>query len=192
MRRIKGWSERISLDEQKIERMKDEDMKTVNEITRMVRGSGLALGTILIAAFTAVAPANAQYKPTGDDGITASPKVRAMLDERRARTTPVSATVPSMACPKCKDTWVAQADTNSKGLGARTLMGNTTKLVAQHLCGGCGVDWAIVGTGKAKHAVATHKCSSCGSENLACCSTKGSSDVATKGMGQKFQIAPVK
>jgi NMD protein affecting ribosome stability and mRNA decay len=168
------------------------DMKTANENTRMVRGSGLALVTILIAAFTAVAPASAQYKPTGDDGITASPKVRAMLDERKARTTTVSAAVPAMACPKCKDTWVAQADTDSKGLGARTLMGKTTKLVARHLCDGCGVDWAIAGTGKAKHAIATHKCSSCGSENLGCCSTKGSSDVATKGMGQRFEVAPVK
>jgi hypothetical protein len=30
--------------------------------------------------------ASAQYKPTGDDGITASPKVRQMLNERAAAT----------------------------------------------------------------------------------------------------------
>ena len=168
-------------------------MKKVNEITRMIRGSGLALAAILIAGFTAVAPANAQYRPTGDDGITASPKLRQQLDERKARTTTLVATaVPSMACPKCKDTWVTQTDTNPKGLAARTLMGQTTKRVAQHLCAGCGVDWSVAGTGKGKHAVATHKCSGCGSENLACCSTKGSSDVATKGMGQKFEVAPLK
>jgi hypothetical protein len=30
--------------------------------------------------------ASAQYKPTGDDGVTASPKVRQMLNERAAAT----------------------------------------------------------------------------------------------------------
>jgi hypothetical protein len=159
-------------------------MKKMNN-TLIAALAGLALALVASSA-------QAQYKPTGDDGITASPKVRQQLDERRARTTPVAAVVPSMACPKCKDTWVVQADKNSKGLGARTLMGKTTKLVAQHLCGGCGVDWAIAGTGKAKHAVAAHKCSGCGSENLACCSTKAAGEVATKGMGQRFEVAPLK
>jgi hypothetical protein len=107
----------------------------------------------------------------------------------QSETMPVSPTVVSMACPKCKDTWVAQADTNPKGLGARTLMGQTTKRVAQHLCEGCGSEWTTAGNEKAKHAVATHTCSGCGAGNLACCSTKGSGDVATKGMGQKIQIA---
>ena len=167
-------------------------MKTLNEITRIVRGSGAALATVLITAFMAAAPANAQYKPTGDDGITASPRLRAQLDERKTTTTAVSATAPSMACAKCKDAWVAQADTSSKGSGARTLMGQTTKSVVQHLCGGCGTEWTTAGNGKAKFAVATHKCSSCGAENLACCAPKGASDVATKGMGEKFQIAPLK
>ncbi len=156
------------------------------------------MNNMLVAALAGLAlalvasSAQAQYKPTGDDGITASPKLRQQLDERSARTAPVAANVPSMACPKCKDTWVAQVDTNPKGSGVKTLMGKRTKLVAQHLCNGCGVDWAVAGTGKAKHAVATHKCSGCGSENLACCSTKGTTDVATKGMGQKFEVAPLK
>lgn len=168
-------------------------MRTVNKITRTVRGSGLGLAAILIATFIAVVPANAQYRPTGDDGITASPKVRAQLNERRATATPVAATTATMACPKCKDTWVAQADTNSKGLGARTLMGKTTKLVAQHLCAGCSTDLATAGAGKAKHTVATHKCSGCGAENLACCSAKGANAaVATKGMEKQVQIAPLK
>ena len=97
-----------------------------------------------------------------------------------------------MACAKCKDAWVAHTDTSSKGAGARTLMGQTTKSVVQHLCGACGTEWTAAGDGKAKLAVATHKCSSCGAENLACCSAKGASDVATKGMGEKFQVAPIK
>ncbi len=153
---------------------------------------------IMIAVLASVAlsliagTAQAQYKPTGDDGITASPKVRAQLNERRAQTIPVSVAAPSMACPKCKDAWVAQADTNSKGLGARTLMGQTTKLVAHHQCGGCSTDWAVVGTGKAKQSTGNHKCSSCGAENLACCSVKGAGDVATKGMEKKIEVAPLK
>ncbi len=167
-------------------------MKTVNEITRKIRGSGLAVAAILIATLAAVAPANAQYRPTGDDGITASPRLRFQLDERRARTAPAVPTQPTMACPKCKDAWGAQADTNPKGLGARTLMGQTAKLVAKHLCNGCGTDWSVAGTGKGKHSVATHKCSGCGAEDLACCSPKGSGTVATRGMEQKVQIAPLK
>jgi hypothetical protein len=171
---------------------KNEDMKTVNEITRIVQGSGLALAAILIATFTAVLPANAQFRPTGDDGIAASPRLRAQLDERRVRATPVSATAASMACPKCKDAWVAKADITSRGLGARSLTGQTTNRVAQHLCAGCGTDWATTGTGRAKLAVASHKCSGCGSESLACCPTKGTGAVATKGMDKKIEIAPLK
>lgn len=145
-----------------------------------------------MASLTTVSTANAQYKPTGDDGITASPRLRFQLDERRARSTPAAVAEPTMACPKCKDTWVAQADTNPKGLGAKTLMGATTKLVAKHMCDGCGNDWSVSGTGKGKQAVAIHKCSGCGSDNLACCSRKGTGEVVTKGMDKKSEIAPLK
>ena len=51
----------------------------------MVRGSRLALAAIFIAAFMVVAPVSAHYRTTGDDVITASPKVLAQLDERRAK-----------------------------------------------------------------------------------------------------------
>jgi hypothetical protein len=169
---------------------KDDDMKTMNEITRMFRGSRLALAAILIASVGAAASANAQYKFTGD-GIAASPKLRQQINERIARSTPAVAPVPTMACAKCKDTWMAQKD-NSKGLGARTLMGQTTKLVPTHLCAGCGTDWSVAGTGKGSHAVATHKCSSCGSENFACCSGKSTGNLATKGMGTSVEVAPLK
>jgi hypothetical protein len=144
-----------------------------------------------IAVLTLVSPVQAQYKPTGDDGITASPKVRAQLEERRAGKQPVAVTAPSMACPKCKDAWVAQVDKDPKGLGSRTLTDQTTKLVAQHLCQACAADWNVVGTGKARQSIASHKCTSCGAENLACCS-KDSGAVATKGMENKIEIAPLK
>ncbi len=39
---------------------------------------------ILTAAFSLINNAGAHYKPTGEDGITASPKVRLMLDQRAA------------------------------------------------------------------------------------------------------------
>ena len=50
----------------------------------------------------------------------------------------------------------------------------------------------VAGTGKAKQSVATHRCSGCGSENYACCFPPGSKDVATKGMGMRFEVAPLK
>ena len=63
-----------------------------------------ALAGIAMFAFTS--SVLAQYKPTGDDGITASPKARALLDERKARLNTAVAAVASMPCPKCKDVWV--------------------------------------------------------------------------------------
>ena len=159
-------------------------MKTVNEITRKVGGSGVCAAAILIATLAAVAPANAQYRATGDDGITASPKARAQLDERRARSASAVTAETAMSCTKCQDIWVAQADTNSKGSGSRALLGQATRLVVKHKCDGCGTEWSVAGTGKTKQAVATHKCTGCGAENLACCSGKGSA--------QKVEVAPLK
>ena len=168
-------------------------MKTSNHITRIIRSCCFSCASLLIAGLVMSATsANAQYKPTGDDGITASPRLRAQLNERAARPANLVAAEPAMACAKCKDAWVTQADNSPKGLGARTLMGAPGKLVASHLCLGCGADMAVTGTGKAKQTVASHKCSSCGAADLACCSTKGSGAVATKGMEQNFKIAPVK
>lgn len=55
------------------------------------------LNSILFAAAIAAtlslaSNASAQYRPTGDDGITASPKVRQMLNERAAATRVAPAT----------------------------------------------------------------------------------------------------
>jgi hypothetical protein len=166
-------------------------MKTANEMTRMFRGSRLALVAILIATVAAAASANAQYKPTGDDGITASPKLRQQLTERSSMPAPAVAAMPSMSCSKCRDAWVTLTDTTSKGAGARALVGQATTRVAKHLCDGCATDWSQAGSGKGTHTVAAHKCTGCGAENLACCAPKGSSTVATKGM-EKFEVAPVK
>lgn len=163
-------------------------MKRVKEIIRIMP-TGFALGLI---AGLLVSQAQAQYKPTGDDGITASPRLRQQLDQRKARpSTKVAAAV--MACSKCQDTWVSLPLGSVLGSGGRALTGNTTQLVAKHLCDGCRVDWAVTGTGKAKQSVATHNCSGCGSTDMACCSAKGSvSNVATKGMQKPVHVAPVK
>ena len=48
-----------------------------------------ALVAPLLVSMGTVATAHAQYRPTGDDGIAASPRVRQQLDERRARSTRV-------------------------------------------------------------------------------------------------------
>jgi len=167
-------------------------MKTTNQVTRFIRSCAFTCASTLVLGVLVTAnSANAQYKPTGEDGITASPRLRAQLNERAVRPESLVAAQPAMSCPKCKDAWVTQTD-NPKGLGARTLIGAQGKLVASHLCPGCGADMTVSGTGRAKQTVASHKCSSCGVEDIACCSKKGSSTVATKGMDQNFKVAPVK
>lgn len=143
-----------------------------------------------IALFSLAGPVQAQYKPTGDDGITASPRLRQRLDEynRNHSPAPAPAEIPQMACAKCKDKVTSRIDYSARGANKPTIR------VVTHLCDGCGTDWTVVGHGKAKQSVATHKCTSCGSENLACCNTSKGSDVATKGMekAKNFDVAPLK
>ena len=50
----------------------------------------ILVAATLTAAFTLSNPAQAQFKPETDDGITASPKVRQMLNERNAHRTTAS------------------------------------------------------------------------------------------------------
>lgn len=146
-----------------------------------------------IAMFAFTGPALAQYKPTGDDGITASPKVRAQIDARNAGLKAAPAVVASMPCPKCKDEWVNVRKSPFKGGEALLAGGPPTQKVARHLCAGCDSTIKTVGLSKqTKHDVVIHKCTGCGAENLACCSTKGTGAVATKGMDEKIEIAPLK
>ena len=145
-----------------------------------------------IALLTFAGSARAQYKPTGDDGITASPRLRAQLDERNARLNPVAAVAaPTMACPMCKDEWVVVPDRLAKG--AQILAsGAPVKRIARHLCAGCETTVTTQGLSKqTRTEVVIHKCTGCGAENLACCSTTPGHTVATKGM-ETFQVAPLK
>lgn len=150
---------------------------------------------ILIAALAGIAlslfagSAQAQYKPTGDDGIAASPKLRQQLDEykRNHSPAPTPAAIAQMPCAKCTDKVTTRVDYSARGANKPTIR------VVTHQCEGCGTDWAVVGHGKAKQSVATHKCSSCGAEMAACCNTTKGSPTATKGMEKKdVEVAPLK
>jgi hypothetical protein len=158
----------------------------INRINRLARLTGITIAIVLLTGITG--SVQAQYKATGDDGITASPKGRQFLDGYKRNHTPAvaPAEVPQMACPKCKDKVAKKIDWTARGANKPTV------LVTTHLCDGCGTDWNVTGHGKAKVSVATHKCTSCGTESLACCNTSKTSTVATKGMEKKFEVAPLK
>lgn len=156
-------------------------MKTTINSTLMAALAGIAM-------FVFASPALAQYKPTGDDGITASPKVRQLLDEQRRNHSPAPASVEvaKMPCQKCQDMIAAQVDYTARGANKPVI------LVSTHQCRGCGTDWAVTGIGKAKQLVPTHKCSGCGEANLACCQTEKGSGLVTKGMERNLEVAPLK
>src|SRR5262245_32497216 len=94
----------------------------------------LTIATAL-AALTLTTAANAQYKPVGDDGIAASPKVRQMLNEHKASAVPAVAVTPAMACPKCAEVFTTEANRHAKG--AQVLAGAATQKVAKHTCNAC-------------------------------------------------------
>ena len=133
----------------------------------MFRSSCLALATIAVLVLASAA--NAQYKPVGDDGIAASPKVRQMLNERKASATTATAAGPAMACSKCADVRTAQVSRQAKGA---ELLAGATKMATRHTCAGCEVKWTVAGEGKGKHSVATHKCTADVPNNLVCCAPK--------------------
>jgi hypothetical protein len=175
-------------------RENSQNKKSQNERKAIMKMTTVVAALAGVALFSFAGSVQAQYKPTGDDGITASPKLRQFLNEQTKYRSPAPAPAesPQMACPKCKDKVTQRIDYSARGANKPTIR------VVTHLCQGCGTDWKIVGEGRAKHAVATHKCVSCGTENLACCNTTKGSTVATKGMEKKnlkdlnFEVAPIK
>src|SRR5260370_33267125 len=124
-----------------------------------------------VALFAVPRSPQAQYKPTGDDGIAAWPKVRYQLNDRNAGINIGPAVVPAMACPMCKDVWVILPDRHAKGAQVLASGGAATQTVARHLCAGCETTITTQGLStQTKPDVVTHKCTGCGAENLACCS----------------------
>ncbi len=141
----------------------------------------------LIATLAAIAllsfagPVRAQYKPAGDDGIAASPKVRQMLNEIKTREQ-AEALKPgdaiAMVCAKCKSVMVHNVTTEKGHIKVMTVG-------EKHLCPGCNTYIKVVGGGKqgAKDEV-THVCEKCGEDSVFCCATKPGSG-STKGMEKK-------
>src|SRR6266699_1766007 len=108
-------------------------MKTIR-FAKMFGASTLALATAALAAFALAGVANAQYKAVGDGGIAASRKVRQALNEKAAPATIATAKLAAMACPKCADISVTQANKQAKGA---EILAGVTKVMAKHTCGGC-------------------------------------------------------
>ena len=155
----------------------------------MARLTGI---TAALALFAGVASGlRAGEIPTGKGGATKLLQLSGSLVTPRFEPSDYK----PMSCAKCKDTTLALRDIEpTKGAGAKAQLarGIPTRLVAIHECEGCGNKWVITGHGKGKQAIASHKCTGCGAESLACCNTKKGSDVATKGMEKKFDVAPFK
>jgi hypothetical protein len=144
---------------------KDTNMKT-NRLSEILRPSSLALIATAIAALALVSAVNAQSRPLGTDGIAASPKVRQVLNERKAST--ATAAAPAMACPMCADVQTVKVSPQAKG--AEVLTG-ARQVAYIHACGGCETKITVAGEGKARHSVATHKCTADVANKLACCAS---------------------
>lgn len=129
-----------------------------------------------IAMLSFVGSVSAQYKATGDDGITASPKVRQMLNERIAGTevkTLKHGGTTAMACAKCKSVPFRNV-TTEKGRIKNVTVGE------KHVCPGCTTTIEVAGVGKGKHDVVKHVCTTPGDASTLCCATKPG--IPTKGM----------
>lgn len=148
-----------------------------NHSSITARLTGMA---IAIALFTGVVSVSAQNGAKG--GATKLLQLNGSLVTPKSEASDYK----PMSCGKCKDEYVRRVDWSTRGANKPTIT------VAKHLCDGCGTDWNVVGHGKAKVSIAAHKCSSCGEASLACCNTKKSADVATKGMERQFEVAPLK
>jgi len=138
-----------------------------------------ALASIALLSFAS--PAQAQYKPVGDDGIAASPKVRSMM--MKPITSPADVAglkdgdMVAMACPKCKTIMVTHVNTEKGHI-------KTATTVPADACPGCEQKFTVVGEGKGKHNVVTHVCKKCGSTDAFCCVMKKDGE-PTKGMEHK-------
>lgn len=148
-------------------------MQTINK-TLIAALAGIAL-------LSFASPAQAQYKPVGDDGIAASPKVRSMM--MKPITSPANVAglkdgdMVAMACPKCKTIMVTHINTEKGHI-------KTATTVPEDVCPGCEQKFTVVGEGKDKHNVVTHVCKKCGSTDAFCCVMKKDGE-STKGTEQK-------
>ena len=116
-----------------------------------------------IALFSITAAANAQYKATGTDGVTASPKLREMINSRAGLAAVPAAPAEAMSCSSCKDEYTTRTDATARGAFKPTVR------VVTHLCAGCETTVKTIGVGKASTSVATHKCNTGPANDANCC-----------------------
>ena len=140
----------------------------------------ISLLAAAMVAFSVVGQAKAQYKPTTEGGITASPKVQSMLGiktKAEADALKPGDTI-AMVCAKCKSVMVHNVTTEKGHVKVMTIG-------EKHLCPGCSTYIKVVGAGKlgAKDEV-RHVCEKCGDESVFCCAT-GPGSGTTKGMEEK-------
>jgi len=138
-----------------------------------MKGKNMKTTTILMAATLGMAlfagAAYAQLKATGNDGITASPKLR----ERLAAEAGIPAQPVALAahrCALCQDEYTTRVDQTAKGVIKPAV------LFVKHLCPGCETTTSVQGQGKAAQNVVMHQCSAdsvpcCTAEN-GCCAEK--------------------
>jgi hypothetical protein len=105
----------------------------------------------IVAALTIAGTAIAQRQLVGGDGIAASPKVRAQLNERTAATA-LAAAPTAHKCALCTETLVTVVDKGTKGPN------HLVTKAFRHNCAGCNTKFVTEGTGKAKNDVAIHSC----------------------------------
>jgi hypothetical protein len=117
-----------------------------------------------IAVLSFVGQVKAQFNAKSDDGIAASPKVRQMLDGRKAqaevKTIKLEAAT-AMACDKCKSV-PFRSVTTEKGHIKNVTIGE------KHVCSGCTTTIGVAGVGKGKHDVVKHVCTA-GNGKALCC-----------------------
>ncbi len=118
------------------------------------------------AALTVSTAAYAQYRTAGDDGIAASPKVRQMLNERKAA---APAATPAKICNPCADVRTARLSPQAKGAEVMT---GAKQVTFSHACTGCETQWTVAGAGKAKHQGAAHTCAMSAASTAGCCASK--------------------
>jgi hypothetical protein len=107
----------------------------------------------LLAGLALVVQTNAQSQLAGNDGIAASPKVRAQIDERKAQFNIAAAAATALhKCANCTDTLVSVVDKGTKGPN------HLITKASRHNCAACDTKIVSAGTGKAAKDVAIHRC----------------------------------
>ena len=100
-------------------------MKNLNKITLIV-----ALAAMFSLANQASAQSSAGYRPTGDDGITASPRLRQQLNERKHVASAPSATVASVGYKPTGDDGIAASPKFRQMLDERKAGASTPSTVS--------------------------------------------------------------